>query len=135
MTVQQDILAAELTEDPLTIGYSGMSDAVVLNNLTTPNQDNWVAITGAEIMQAIDITELNALAVGDRANVDTVLSLSGEIATDPTSKARELMIDAFGGGSATITNLATVANQPVTRAQQLGIAGWVTEGRIAQARA
>ncbi len=135
---QYDTLTSELTTDPLGRGYSGMSDAAVLADLNTAYRDNWVPVSGAEMFEALNATEFTALSPGDRARVDRILSLSigstGGIATAPGSQARAEMISVFGGGSATITALAAIANQQITRAAELGLAGWVTVGRIATAR-
>lgn len=135
MATNYEILSAELTGDPLGRNYSGMTNAQVVASLTAVDRDNWVTLTAAEIFEAVDLTEMNGLVADKRANVDTVLALGGDLATSPGSKVRSTLVDAFGGGSTTITTLASLANQQISRASELGIAGWVTEGRVAQAKA
>lgn len=128
-------LVSEIQSDPLARGYAGMSDAQVLASLNTVDRDNWQALTGSEIVEAIDVTEYKALSVVNRDAVDMVVSSGDAIQTAPGSNARAIFIDAFGGGSTTITVLAAIANPQQSRAQELGISGYVTAYRVGQARA
>ncbi len=136
MSVQFDALKAELINDPLARGYAGMTDAAAVTSLTTADRDNWNSLEAAQIFESLDLTEFAALSAGDQARVDRVLGLSGQIATAPGGQARQEMINVFGGGSQTIQNLASIANTPRSRANELGIGdGYVIESRVAAARA
>lgn len=131
---QWTALVNELANDPLPRGYGGMSDQQIYDSLLATNRDNWIPLTGAQVLEAIDLSELNALAANKRANVDTVLALSGEIELGPGTKARAILQDAFGSLSTTATNLAAVANKQVSRAQELKLIGYITVYRVGQAR-
>ena len=131
---QFEVLQGEVQGDPLGRGYSGMTNQAVLDSLVAVDRDNWVSLSAAEIFEAIDLGELNALQNSDKARVDRVLGLSGEIVTAPGGKARSEMVSVFGGGNVTIGNLAALANRPVSRAQELGLVGYLNLERIGAAR-
>lgn len=114
--------------------YAGMTDEEVVTELMTEDKDNWVAITAAQIFETIDRTEFASLSNSDQTRIDRILGLGGEIPTAPGGQARDELIDIFGGGSTTISNLASIANQQVSRASQLGL-GRVLVGDVQRARA
>lgn len=129
MTIEA--LKAELTTDPLGRGYSGMTDeqaAVDLNTIyRTQNRE---LMSSSEVMNAIDITEFNALTAADEALIWNVLSL-GEI--NPFGVEATIFTNVFGGGSTTITTLSVARQSSVSRAQELGL-GAVREGTVTMAR-
>ena len=113
--------------------YGALDDQTVADTLNIINIDNWVNLSSAEIFETIDISEFNALSAGDQGRVDRILGLEIGIRTAPGSKSRSELISVFGTGSVTITSLAGIANQQISRATQIGIpavrVGWVTEAR------
>lgn len=128
-----ETLKAEITNDPLGRGYAGMTDAQVAADLNTVNRDNWVPLSSSQIFESIDAAEFVALTPAQQARVDRILGLGSGIQTTPGSQARSELIAVFGGGSTTITTLASIANQQISRAQELGL-GVVREGHVTEAR-
>jgi len=129
------ILVDEIATDPAGL-YGGLStNRQFYDRLVEPGlRNHWVTLTSAQIFEAIDATEFVALTDASQRRVDRILSLGGQIATAPGAKARDEMIAIFGAGSTTISNLATIANPKRSRAAELGIAGWITLGRVSAAR-
>jgi hypothetical protein len=126
-------LADELNTDPLARGYSGMTDAQAADDLNIVNRANWVDLTSSQIFETISASEFQSLNQVGQGRVDRILGLGADIKTAPGSQARNELIAVFGGGSATITSLATVANQQRSRADELGL-GFIFEGHVANAR-
>ena len=135
------ILTTELTTDPLSRGYSGMTAeeaAADLNTVyrTRPRDQ----LSGDEIFQATDATEFAALDDGSQSNVARDLktmwvSFCGRDQVDPFGSANVAFVQwIFGSGSATIANLNTIRNEPVSRAVELGL-GPVKTGDVEIARA
>ena len=129
------LLADEILNDPAGIGYGAMADAAAASAALANTQDNWVTLESAEIFEALDAAEFQGLNQSLTARADRILGLSGPIATAPGSQARAEMIAVFGGGSTTIGNLATLANQQTNRAALRGIpANIVTAANVAYVR-
>jgi len=125
------VLKSELTADLLTRGYSGMTDAAAATDLNTVYRTrNRSSMTGSEILNAIVKAEFVALAVADKQMVWDVIHL-GDI--NPFGIEADLMTDAFGGGSATLTALAAARKDSISRADELGL-GQVGAHHIATAR-
>lgn len=130
-----ETLASEIANDPAGL-YGGLStDVQYFNRLTDATlRDDWQTLTAAQIFEAIDASEFTALSDAAKARVDRILGLAGEIATAPGGKARAEIIAVFGAPSTTVTNLVAIANPKQSRADELGIAGWITLGRVSAAR-
>ena len=125
------VLAAELTGDPLTRGYSGMSDVEAAADLNTAyREQNKSTMTGGEILQAIDVTEYNALSADDKDRVWQVLHLG---TVNPFGREATLMTTIFGGGSDTLVALAAARKETISRAAELGL-GYVRAGDVQKAR-
>lgn len=131
------ILKTEIDSDPLTRGYSGMTDLQVSDSLNTVNRDNWVPITAAQVYEAVSQSDYDGLDpvidAADLAELDRIFSLGGDIPTAPGGRVRNKLIGIFGGGSTTITNLAAIANQKRSRGVEIGW-GVVTEADVTRAR-
>ncbi len=127
---RQAILNAELATDPGTRGYGTMSDQDAFTDLGAVRIDNWAQRTGGEIIEAVHAPEFVALGTAQREAVAMVVSAGELIETAPGANARAIFVNAFGGTSTTIANLANVANQQISRAEQLGLGGWLTVGRV-----
>ncbi len=119
--VQLGGLKNEIDTDPLARGYAGMTDDELVTSLNTKDRDFWIELTSAQIYALIDLTELAAKSTAEQVRIDRILSLAGQIATAPGANARAEFISVFGGSSTTISNLATVANVPISRATELEI--------------
>ena len=112
-------LAAELTNDPLTRGYSEMSDVEAAASLNTANRNyNKTGLTGTEVLNAIDITEWNALTDTAQQKIWDVIHI-GEI--NPFGIEATIFIAVFGNGSNTITALAAARKGLESRASELGM--------------
>ncbi len=114
-------IQTEINDDPLTRNYAGMTDDEIVVSLNTQDRDFWVTLTSAEIFQAVDLTELAALSVGNKARTDRIFQLTGDIQTGPGANARAELLSVFGGGSATVTNLAAAANKLIGRGEEIGV--------------
>ena len=126
-----DILKTELTTDPLVRGYTGMSDIDATNDLNSIYRtSNKMSMTSTEVFNAINKTEFNDLTATNKKLIWDILHL-GEI--NPFGLEADLFVDAFGGGSATITTLKDLRKDDVSRGVELGI-GNVREGNIQEAR-
>ena len=129
-----DILKAELTDDPEAIGYSGMTDAEAATSINTANREvTRETLPSADIYEAINVSEFQALSDAAKVYVRDVLALGDGVKVGAASKARTVLIGAFGGGSATITSLAAAITDTVSRATELGL-GFVHPGDVENAR-
>ncbi len=131
-------LKTELTTDPLGRGYAGMGDQAAADSLNTVDrQRNKTSITGDEIFNAADGAELAALAngaAGPQRKFQMFLALCGRDSVDPFGTANVALIqEIFGGGSATITALAALRTEPVSRGVEIGF-GTVGSGDVSEAR-
>jgi hypothetical protein len=125
-------LQAELAAGhPVTGPYSPhpTEAAAQLNaiNRTRPR----TAVTGSEVLNAIDKSEFLAQTEAERARVWNILHLG---TLDPWGLEAELLVDIFGAGSATITALAALRTLAISRGTELGFGG-VTPGHVERARA
>ena len=125
-------LKAEITDDPLGRGYSEMTDAEIATSLNTEDRpDNKKTMTSSEVLNAVDITEWNALTDAQRQIIWDVLHI-GEI--NPFGVEATIFIAVFGGGSDTITALAVARITYISRASELG-QGITYLAHVTQARA
>lgn len=133
--MSEQTLRDELANDPLARGYSGMTVEGVLSSLTAVDRTVSVGtLEAAEIFEAINIGEYQTLTAGTKSGVALILGLSGPINVGSPSNARTILANAFGAATVTRTALLNLIDRSVSRAQELGIAGWLTGGRIMKAR-
>lgn len=129
---QIQLLINELTVDPLSLGYSTMTNVQVKDSLNSAVRNkNKSSIATADILEAIDPAELMALAGEKSVRVWGVLGMDS---IDPFGVAVEVFKDAFGNTSATLVALAALRKESVSRAQELGYPGLVKEGHVEMAR-
>ena len=125
------VLSDELANDPNAVGYSTMTDIEAADSLNTSNISvNRTSMSGSELLDNMDSTEYNSLTNVKR---DQWLSLCGVDSIDPFGSAVQIVVNIWGGGSQTITNLQAARIETISRAQELGIK--VREGDITVARA
>jgi len=126
-------LKAELTTDPLTRGYAGMSDEAAAADLNTVYRTKTRdTVPGSEIFNATDDGEFGALTDVQKSQW---INLCGVDAIDTSSGvAKSLEAALFGGGTATRVNLAAVRSPAASRAVELGL-GTVVASHVEQARA
>ena len=125
-------LKSELTVDPLTRGYSGMSDEAAATDLNTVYRTrDKVSMTGSEVLNAVDPTAWAALTDVQQQKVWDIVHLG---TLNPFGVEATLLIAVFGAGSATITALAEARKENVSRAGELGL-GHVFPAHVTRARA
>lgn len=131
-----DTLKTELTADPLAVGYSGMNDATAATSLNNHGTGRTLPVdnfSSAEIFEMIDAAEFDALTTADKALVDRVLGLGDSILVSPASKARAVLLAAFGDGTASRATMVAAVSRTVSRAEELGL-GFVYPGHVQTAR-
>ena len=117
-------LQAEITNDPLSRGYSGMTDQQKVDSLNTEDRvDTRVLVSSGEIMETINGAEFAALNNAETARVDRVLGLGAEVIVGPGNahNAVQELLATFGGGSATVAALVALRDTQISRAKELGI--------------
>jgi len=130
---QRANLRTEVQSDPLGRGYSGMTSAVLLANLQTINRTrNKTSLTPSEVYQNINQGEWAALTAAEQDEIWNILSLGDPL--NPFGREATRFIAIFGGGSDTITALQALRVDNISRLQQIGIGGTVTEHQINQSR-
>ena len=124
-------LKSELTNDPLVREYSGMSAQVAAGDINTvirPVDRDSVSIS---LMQAEVVgNEYVALSQAKRDAWRDILSADPEI---KNTNMRNQIMEIWGAGTATRSNLAALQTKLVSRATELGI-GKVKVGDIIQGR-
>jgi len=125
-------LAAELAAGHPDTGPYDADNAIAAGELNAKNRSkNRTSMSGSEILNAIDKTEFNALTAANKQLVWDLLHLG---TLNPFGIEAGLFVDAFGGGSTTITSLAALRKESISRGEELGL-GIVTEGDVEIARA
>jgi len=119
------ILRQELLNDPLVIGYVGMTDAAVLASLTDvtarPLADR-ATLSGAEIYNVVVRSEYQVLSAAEKAEIGIIFGLGDNIDITGTSKARGALAGMFDAGSVTRPALlALIQGLTQSRAVELGI--------------
>lgn len=124
-------LQTELTVDPLTRGYAALShEDAALDLNTVYRTRNRTSMTGSEIWENTDNTEFAALTDAKKSQW---ISFCGIASVDPFGPASAFVIYIFGGGSATVTTLASARVETVSRAVEL-LGAEVLVGDIEYAR-
>ena len=119
-TSERVILADELTNDPLSRGYAGMTNEEVVNSLRNVFDRSRIRarMDSSEVFQAVDITEFNTLTDTQQRNVMAILSFGS---VNPDGREKDYFVNVFGAGSDTITALNTARVESINRATELGI--------------
>lgn len=131
------LLKTELTDDPLARGYSGMTTAQKIASLNNVDRTLPVDIvSGAQIYEAIDQGEFDALTDPDKDKVDRITGLGDRIVVADAGRARNTLLAVFAGAAGPVTRaaLAVLKTRAVSRAEELGI-GEVGVGLIENAEA
>jgi len=129
-----DIIKAELDGDPIPLNYpaSDQGAADVFNSETTGRTRNRVSMTGDEVFAAIENKAAWDAAGPDNRN--EFLILCDRLSIDPFERANvDVVRSIFGGSSQTVTNLAALRVEIVSRGVELEI-GKVKPGHVAEAR-
>ncbi len=127
-----DTIKTEITTDPLTRGYSGMSDAEVATDMNTVYRTrNRDYVSGWEIFNETDDAEYAALTDAQKSSWDALCAIEQIDTTSGVAKAREAEL--FGAGTTTRSNLANLRSEDISRGVELGV-GTVKTGHIEEAR-
>ena len=112
--------------------YNGMTDAQILTSLRVKNipRDKSV-MTGKEIFAQQNSADYAALS---DAKKQQWISLTSHDGIDPFGPAVQVVLDIWGGGSTTISNLQSARVELISRAQELGL-GLINEGDVKHSRA
>lgn len=112
------VLKTELTTDPLTRGYSGMSDLQAANDLNTVYRTiTRPTVAGWEIFNETDSTEYGALTDAQKASWDALCAIDQIDTASGVAKSREAEL--FGAGTTTRSNLQDLRTEDVSRADEL----------------
>lgn len=151
MSIDITALAAELANDPLDVGYSGMTDAQCAIALNTVDRNvvvqrdsrkllQWLAGSGR--YQRIEDAAANPVkSDAIRSICKAALRMVERDGTllDLSNAEQEGMIDALvADGTLTATDksdLVTMATTQMSRSEELGLGGAVKPGNVAEARA
>lgn len=128
---QIDIIKAEITDDPLARGYSGMTAAEVAVDMNLVNRSrNRTSMTSSEVLNAVNASDWAGLTDAKKQQMWDVLSI-GTI--NPFGVEATLLIGIFGSGSETIQTLTGLRKEAISRGAELGI-GRVRTGYVIDAR-
>lgn len=125
------MLKDEITNDPLSRGYSTMSDLEVVASLNKTIDRPIKFLSGSDIFNATDDEEYAALTDIQKSSWDALCAIDSINTSSGVAKAREAEL--FGGGTATRANLLALKNNKQSRAQELGL-GRVRDFQVAAAR-
>lgn len=132
------VLAAELTNDPVSLGYAGLTHAQAaakLNATNTGRTRNRTAVTSREVFNCIDSGAWPAAGSQAAHMLQVVLAMDYIDASN--TNTRGILGTVFpnsGATAATRTRLLALATEPISRATELNLET-VTEGDVARARA
>jgi len=125
-------LKAEITNDPLALGYSGKTDEQVCALINAKTRSKHVELLQpTQILNAVVYAEWTAKTATQQQMIWNLLGMG---ALNPWGIEATIFTSVFGAGSATITALAAMRVQTISRAEELGIET-VYAGHIAEARA
>ena len=125
------LLTTELASGhPDTGAYDGNAETAADELNAINRTTNKTSMTSSEVYNAIDPTEYTALSTTDKEEVWNIIHL-GEL--NPFGLEATRMTALFGGGSTTITALAALRKNNVSRAVEIGF-GFVKPGNVLEAR-
>ncbi|MHA2085557.1 MAG: hypothetical protein ACXABD_17515 [Candidatus Thorarchaeota archaeon] len=125
----------ELLTDPLGRGYAAMTDQEAADDLNTEYRTrNRTSMTGDEVFQSIE-SQVVWGALTDNQRLE-FLSLCGRETIDPFGSANvDLVKEIFGSTSPTVTALAALRVEAISRAVELGLPTPVRDKHVASGRA
>lgn len=125
-------LKAELQNDPLARGYSGMSDEAAANSFRTADRTpNREMLDGGMIVASLVQAEYVALTANQKDYLRIVCSASS---MPVTATLKTELGSIFPANSATRANLLALLKRPGNRAEELNLGGIPTPSDIANAR-
>jgi hypothetical protein len=136
MTPEQypDLQAELIAGHPISGAYN-VDDQIAADQINALDVTRTRAnMTGAEILETADPTEYAALTADKKAQFLSFTSGNETINPEAGGIAQQIIVDIFGGGSATVTALSALRQETISRADELGF-GAVVIGDIQNARA
>jgi len=127
---KEAVLITELRDDPLTRGYSGMTNTQVKDSLLDTKDrtiSGGASVTSAEFLDNVSKATYNALTAEKKSEFWDILSLQS-IRLDKLEG--QLLEDMLGANTSDALRTA----KQISRAEELGLDDFPTEGRISQAR-
>lgn len=125
------ILKDELTADPLGRDYAGMTDTEAADDLNTEYRTrNRASMSASEVLNAVDLTEYDALTDTEKIALWRLLAISQ---LNPFGVEAQIMVQVFGGTSQTISALQQIRVMNISRGVELGL-GHVKVGHVQEAR-
>ena len=91
-------------------------------------------LNAVEIVEALVLGDVTALTADKRANLEMILRLGEAVRVGPQSFARAVLLDCFGVGTTTRTNLFAAVQRTASRAFEL-FGSDVIAAEVQQARA
>lgn len=133
MPVNLQLLADEIKNDPIARGYAQMGDEEIAKTFTIVDRiANRESVTSAQILTAIVRSEYAALEnQTDRDYLQLLLTVPS-VPLNTLIKSELMSI--FDSGKETRNNLAALLTREGTRADELGLGGFVTPSDVAVAR-
>ncbi len=127
-----EVLKAELIAGhPVTGAYDADASIAAAQINAVNCTEDVESVTGQDIFEAVVPAEYTALSDAHKTLLGMILSL-GTILVNGTN-TKTALLDMFGGGTITRTNLAALQKRDVSRAGELGL-GFVYPGHIENAR-
>lgn len=112
--------------------YDGLTDQQIADAMNTANINrNRTTITGEEMLESMDTTEYALLLDTKKLQWLSICSMDR---VDPWGRIVDVVKDIWGNGSTTLSNLASVRVETISRAGELGLSD-VSESDVAYARA
>jgi hypothetical protein len=125
-------LKAEITGDPLGLGYAGMTDGQIVGSMNARTRSrNRATMSASEVLNAVVASEYTGLNTTNKGLLWDVLHLG---TLYPFGVEATLLTSVFGAGSATIAALALLRKEAVSRAEELGLEP-ISVGYVEKARA
>lgn len=115
-----------------TAPYIGQTNAQIatLFNTTMSAAPDVSTLSASQIFEAIDTAEYQALQAAVQERVKLVLSLGDQIQIGPVSKARAILLAAFGAGTNTRTALTALVARQHARWRALDLPEPVVEAHV-----
>ena len=128
-----EALRAELNDDPLARGYSGMTNAQVVTSLNTVDRTrNRSVATGKEVKDMIQTADWDSRT---DAQKQTLLSLFARDDLDPFGIDAHIFQEAMTGAVGTsVADLNAWRVEDISRAQEIGYANGVDISAVESAR-
>ena len=122
----------EINIDPLSRGYSGMSNASIAGNLNIANRSvDKDTMTSTEVINAVKISEFNNLSAASQQRIWDTLGLG---TLNPFGIEATIFTNVFGAGSSTIASLSALRIGTVSRGTEIGL-GVIAEGQVIKSKA